>query len=153
MNTKTTTFFWLTTFAIFLLSFTLSHNSTLSVSFHIHPTLDDQIEFFIKIARKIGLDHKYFLPILENIFHRKRHGHHHHHHKRHKISCNDSIWQSSLVSLYNVSLVFTVDLKGCANFSSVQKAIDALPDFSSCRSLIIIDAGTYRSAITFYPFI
>ncbi|XP_073275470.1 putative pectinesterase 14 isoform X1 [Primulina huaijiensis] len=152
MNTKTTTFFWLTTFAVFLLSIVLSNNSTLSASFHIHPMFDDQIEFFIKIARKICLDHKYFLPILENIFHRKRHGHHHHHHhhhhKRHKVSCNDSIWQSSLLSFYNVSLVFTVDLKGCANFSSVQKAIDALPDFSTSSSLIIIDAGTYREKVT-----
>ena len=44
-----------------------------------------------------------------------------------------------------MALVLTVDLKGCANFSSVQEAINAVPEYSSSRTLIIVDSGTYRS--------
>ncbi|OVA19479.1 Pectinesterase [Macleaya cordata] len=48
---------------------------------------------------------------------------------------------------YDVSLVLTVDLNGCGNFSSVQKAVDAVPDYSPTRTLIIIDSGVYREKV------
>jgi hypothetical protein len=50
-----------------------------------------------------------------------------------------------------VTTVFTVDLKGCANFTSVQKAIDAVPESSSNITRIIINSGTYR--LIFFVFI
>lgn len=50
------------------------------------------------------------------------------------------------------TLVFIVDLKGCANFTSVQKAVDAVPDFSPNRTLILVDAGVYRF-LTSYTFL
>ncbi|KAG1361362.1 hypothetical protein COCNU_09G008250 [Cocos nucifera] len=71
--------------------------------------------------------------------------HHHHHRKKHKKECDKSKWVSPIASDPNVALILTVDLKGCANFSSVQKAIDAVPDYSPSRILIIIDSGVYRS--------
>ncbi|CAL0309910.1 unnamed protein product [Lupinus luteus] len=40
-----------------------------------------------------------------------------------------------------------VDLHGCGNFSSVQKAVDAVPESSSNTTLIIIDYGTYREKV------
>lgn len=44
-----------------------------------------------------------------------------------------------------MALVLTVDLNGCADFSSVQEAVNAVPDSSPSRTLIVIDSGTYRS--------
>lgn len=71
----------------------------------------------------------------------KNHHHHHHHRRR---TCDKNKWKSTLVYKYNVALVLTVGLKGCANFSSVQKAVDAAPERTTPRTLIIIDSGTYR---------
>ncbi|KAI3447532.1 hypothetical protein Pfo_004197 [Paulownia fortunei] len=152
MNTKTTTFFWLTALAIVLLSVILSlhsfHSSITdsSMSSGIHRTFG--VEFFRRVAGKFGLED--IFSIVERIVYRRHHHHHHHHHhhrRRHKNSCNESLWNSTLTSLYNISVVFTVDSKGCANFSSVQKAVDAVPDFSHTWTLIIFDSGTYREKV------
>lgn len=45
------------------------------------------------------------------------------------------------------SLVLTVDLMGCGNFTSVQKAVDAVPDNSPGRTFILFGAGVYRLLI------
>lgn len=66
------------------------------------------------------------------------------HHHYHKQKCDSTKWDSKLIVDYNVSLVLTVDLNGCGKFSSVQKAVDAVPESSPGRTLIIIDSGTYR---------
>ncbi|XP_027082209.1 probable pectinesterase 15 [Coffea arabica] len=47
-----------------------------------------------------------------------------------------------------LTFVLTVNLKGCADFSSVQKAMDAVPNLSPTRTLIIVDSGTYREKVT-----
>ncbi|OMO84032.1 Pectinesterase, catalytic [Corchorus olitorius] len=39
------------------------------------------------------------------------------------------------------------DWKGCANFSSVQQAIDNVPDSSPSKTLIVIHSGTYREKV------
>ena len=86
-----------------------------------------------------------FMDIIQELARRRsRHHHSHRRRKKSKNSCDDSAWKSKLIATYGVSLVLTVDLKGCANFSSVQKAVDAAPDFSLSRTLIIVDSGTYR---------
>ncbi|KAJ0963589.1 hypothetical protein J5N97_028711 [Dioscorea zingiberensis] len=75
-------------------------------------------------------------------------GHHHHHRRRSRTVCDESKWKSRIASDHdNATLVFTVDLKGCANFTSVQKAVDAVPDFSPTRTLILVDAGVYREKV------
>ncbi|KAG6580640.1 putative pectinesterase 15, partial [Cucurbita argyrosperma subsp. sororia] len=66
---------------------------------------------------------------------------------KHKKNCDEKKWNSELISLYNVSLTLTVDLKGCANFSTVQSAVDAVPDHASSRTLILIDSGIYREKV------
>ncbi|RWW82467.1 hypothetical protein BHE74_00009081 [Ensete ventricosum] len=78
-----------------------------------------------------------------------RRGHHHrhrrqHHRRRRRRACDISKWVSPLALEQNATLILTVDQKGCANFSSVQKAIDAVPDYSPNRTLIILDSGVYR---------
>ncbi|KAG2682831.1 hypothetical protein I3843_10G002100 [Carya illinoinensis] len=71
----------------------------------------------------------------------------HHHRRKPKRKCNKKKWKSRLISIYKVALVLTVDLKGCANFRSVQKAVDAVPENSPARTLISIDSGTYGEKV------
>ncbi|XP_042448884.1 probable pectinesterase 15 [Zingiber officinale] len=74
-----------------------------------------------------------------------RHRHRSHHRRRPKTGwCDSSRWASPIASEQNVTLVLTVDQQGCADFSSVQMAVDAVPEFSLSRTLIIVDAGIYR---------
>ncbi|KAK8553874.1 hypothetical protein V6N12_030855 [Hibiscus sabdariffa] len=78
--------------------------------------------------------------------------HHHRHQRGYKQECDHIKWMSSsttssLIYQYKVSLVLTVDLEGCANFSTVQKAIDQVPDFSPTKTLIVIYSGTYREKV------
>ncbi|XP_011018832.1 PREDICTED: probable pectinesterase 15 isoform X2 [Populus euphratica] len=73
----------------------------------------------------------------------------HHHRRKLKIKCDMNKWISSrLIYRYKVSLVLTVDLKGCGNFSSIQEAVDVVPELSSSTTLIIMDSGTYREKVT-----
>ncbi|KAF5750447.1 hypothetical protein HS088_TW03G00783 [Tripterygium wilfordii] len=76
------------------------------------------------------------------------------HHRRRKQKCDRNRWRlrvlyrfRRLIRRYQVSLVLTVDLKGCGNFSSVQKAVDAVPESSSSTTLIVVDFGTYREKV------
>lgn len=75
-----------------------------------------------------------------------RHHHHHHHHHHVPIKCCEK-WTSKLTHLYKTSLVLTVDLNGCGNFSNVQSAIDSVPDLSPSKTLIIVNSGVYRSSL------
>ncbi|KAK1403362.1 Pectinesterase [Heracleum sosnowskyi] len=64
------------------------------------------------------------------------------------LNCDDSKWKSRLISEYDVKLVLTVDNNGsCANFSSIQEAVDAVPDSSSTRTLILVNSGTYSEKV------
>ncbi|KAL3536205.1 hypothetical protein ACH5RR_004666 [Cinchona calisaya] len=151
MTTKTTTLLWLFSFLILLVSIivplypTNDHSST-STSTITSISIDSSLKlgtFLRRIIKKSGFeDVIYFIEELA----RRRYRHHHRRKKQQK-SCDDSVWKSKLVQNYGVSLVITVDLKGCANFSSVQKAVDAVPDFSPARTLIIVDSGTYREKV------
>lgn len=87
------------------------------------------------------------LTIHSTLFgHRHHHHHHHHHHHQHHvpIKCCEK-WTSRLTHGYKPSLVLTVDMHGCGNFSNVQSAIDAVPDSSPSTTLIIVNSGSYRS--------
>ncbi|GAB2272260.1 Probable pectinesterase 15 [Dionaea muscipula] len=79
-------------------------------------------------------------------------GHHHRRRRRRKVVCDDDQrrkWMAKLASSisYDVSLVLTVDQKGCANFTSFQRAVDAVPDLSSSWTIILVDTGTYREKV------
>ncbi|XP_015874742.3 probable pectinesterase 15 [Ziziphus jujuba] len=61
--------------------------------------------------------------------------------------CDPDKWKSRLIDMYKVAVVLRVDLEGCGQFRSVQKAIEAVPLWSSTKTLIIIDVGTYREKV------
>ncbi|KAG9442258.1 hypothetical protein H6P81_018112 [Aristolochia fimbriata] len=82
--------------------------------------------------------------------HSHHHHHHHHHHSRHRAAkCDDKKWKDMIdPSTLKASLVLTVGQNGCANFSSVQAAVDVIPDNSPTRTLLLIDSGVYREKVT-----
>ncbi|KAF9599021.1 hypothetical protein IFM89_033366 [Coptis chinensis] len=140
-----TSFFWLSGFSVLLFSILLTiktspPSSTTSINYSFHV---DIVDGAIKMLK---LDDIY--SSLYYFVHRVS-GHHHrnHHHRKHRTDCNKVKWNSTITSEYNVALVLTVDQKGCANFSHVQRAVDAVPNYSSTRTLILIDSGIYREKV------
>ncbi|XP_010683975.2 probable pectinesterase 15 isoform X1 [Beta vulgaris subsp. vulgaris] len=140
MKLKSITFFGLFAFVIALLSITFAIFINSSSS-----NLD--------VVKQVTFHD--FLGVLKDIrggrFWSKHHHHHHHHHhgngSTHEMCADQSMWRSTLPSLYRVSQTLTVDLHGCGNFTSVQKAVDAVPDLSSSSTLIIINSGLYREKV------
>lgn len=142
MRIKTNFFFWLYTLVIVALSITIALRSfplPLNAIVAAVGPHDGAFELgiFTSLVKESGLDELLSLVIQFVPKHQNR--------WKHKKSCDEKKWNSELISLYNVSLTLTVDLKGCANFSSVQKAVDAVPDYGSSRTRILIDSGSYRS--------
>ncbi|KAH7512048.1 hypothetical protein FEM48_Zijuj12G0049100 [Ziziphus jujuba var. spinosa] len=145
MKAKPIIFFWLSAFAIALLSIivaldnlSLSSTTTTTVLYPIHNfKLADILD---GVVEQIGVDNS-FSDILSRIFASM------HYHRRRRWKCDQSQWKSKLINKYKVALVLTVDLNGCAQFSSVQKAVDAVPAWSTSKTLIIIDSGTYREKV------
>ncbi|KAA3455175.1 putative pectinesterase 15 [Gossypium australe] len=145
---------WLFAFLFALFSILISlytlpppSHATISMKFEasfVKKVVSQSGEFISLLTRMVSRHHHH---------HRHRHRHHHHHHRRgreHKcdyIKWRSSLSTSSLIYQYKVSLVLTVDLEGCGNFSSAQKAIDAVPDSSPSKTLIIIYSGTYREKV------
>ncbi|GMI71179.1 hypothetical protein like AT2G36710 [Hibiscus trionum] len=111
------------------------------------------INFEGSVVTKLVSRSSEFISLLTRMVSRHHHYHHHHHHqRRYKQKCDHIKWRSgsttsSLIYQYKVSLVLTVDLEGCANFSTVQKAIDEVPDSSPTKTLIVIYSGTYREKV------
>ncbi|XP_041027655.1 probable pectinesterase 15 [Juglans microcarpa x Juglans regia] len=139
-----TTFIWLSAFAIALLSISISTYSippSLTSITKISSQLDGFNLAILNEVVKHGGTMEDFLSRLTYMESR------HHHHRKPKRKCNKQRWKSRLISIYKVALVLTVDLKGCANFRSVQEAVDAVPENSPARTLIIIDSGTYREKV------
>ncbi|XP_061352608.1 probable pectinesterase 15 [Gastrolobium bilobum] len=140
------TLFWLSAFVISLFSIIVVHHTTppsptATTAITPQDSFNSQLGILSKIIKISGVQDLVSLLLTSIAWGR------HHHRKRHKDICNKTKWASRLTPYYNVTLVFTVDLKGCANFSSVQKAIDAVPESSSDNTLIIIDSGTYREKV------
>ncbi|XP_015696459.1 probable pectinesterase 15, partial [Oryza brachyantha] len=69
--------------------------------------------------------------------------------------CADHLrWAAALASQHNATLLLTVDhnqATGCANFTTLQKAIDAAPNYSLARTLIAVDTGLYREKVVLWP--
>lgn len=72
-------------------------------------------------------------------------------HRRRTKRCAEHLrWAASLASQHNATLLLTVDRNqaaGCANFTTIQKAVDAVPDYAATRTLIAVDAGIYREKV------
>ncbi|KAL7264960.1 hypothetical protein ACSBR1_002837 [Camellia fascicularis] len=144
MNINKTLFIWLSAIAIAILSIILllpSSPTTTATTIANFPQTYLELDFLRSVVDQSGVDN--ILSLIDRLGLRA-----HRHRRRRKVTCDDSRWKSSLVSNYNVWLVLTVDLKGCGNFNSVQKAVDAAPDLSPSRTLILIDSGIYREKVT-----
>ncbi|KAF3960536.1 hypothetical protein CMV_014759 [Castanea mollissima] len=134
--------FWLSGFSIALLSiiialYTILPSSTFSTAIIYQNSFSGAI--FKKVVQQSGVDD--FLSRLTLIVSGD------HHRRKPERKCDSRKWKSRLISIYNVALVLTVDLNGCADFSSVQEAVNAAPDSSPSRTLIVIDSGTYREKV------
>ncbi|XP_057438225.1 probable pectinesterase 15 [Lotus japonicus] len=128
------TLFWLSSFVILFFSIIIVHHTQIpAISPHQDSSSFQLGIIFSKITKLSGSQD--FVSLITSIARK------HHHWKRHEDKCD----QVKLA--YNVTHVFTVDLKGRGNFSSVQKAIDAVPESSSDTTLILIDSGTYREKV------
>ncbi|KAI3938843.1 hypothetical protein MKW98_018300 [Papaver atlanticum] len=134
--------FWFSTLSIALISVLLALNSFHSSSISVQVATN----IASKVVKLTGIDELFSL--LRNITPSRHHRSHHHPHQSRTTKCGKTQWKkSSLIADYDVSLVLTVDLNGCGNFSSVQKAVDAVPDNSPTRTLIIVDSGVYREKV------
>lgn len=131
------TFSRLSAFAIALFSFlyALTLRSSVPTPDLQPTTIGSQIGFKFQVEEILSVVTSLIMP------------RHHNHHLTRPVECDGSIWKSKVINDYQVGLVLTVDLKGCANFSSVQRAVDAVPDFSPSRTLILLDSGTYREKV------
>lgn len=147
---STTTFFFFSAFTIILSAlYPINHTSktVVSTTNNSSSPISLGLTFLERHLKDKWLEVDLINGILDKVARQLRSSsrlHHHHHHHDHKNPCDDSPWKSKLTAVYDVSQVLTVDLRGCANFSSVQKAVDAVPDNSHQKTLIIVDSGTYR---------
>ncbi|KAJ8622807.1 hypothetical protein MRB53_031336 [Persea americana] len=143
-------FFWVSALAIALISILLAIHTTAT------PNASSSIVFSIdnEIVTEV-VEENYIeklISLLKRIVRRAtRHHHHPHHHphsKKDDSGCDDNKWTSMIAQSYlRPSLVLTVDLMGCGNFTSVQKAVDAVPDNSPDRTFILFGAGVYREKV------
>jgi hypothetical protein len=74
--------------------------------------------------------------------------HHHRPHKKHPDTGNDgSVCDDFPPGIpppnTNTTSYLCVDRKGCCNFTTVQQAVNAIPDFSLKRTIIWINSGIY----------
>uniref|UniRef100_N1R5F9 pectinesterase n=1 Tax=Aegilops tauschii TaxID=37682 RepID=N1R5F9_AEGTA len=70
--------------------------------------------------------------------------------RRRRRQCDEEArWVAGIASQLNATLVLTVDHLGCGNFSSVQKAVDAVPDHGAAggRTLLAVGAGIFREKV------
>ncbi|XP_076928249.1 putative pectinesterase 14 [Bidens hawaiensis] len=142
MNTKKTILFWLPVISIAILSIIISFTTTTTTNISL-PSFE--VTYINNIIKQSGIYD--FYSLINHIG--RRHRHHHHHHRHRKTTCDDDTWRNSrLVSEYAAQLVLTVDQKGCGNFTTLQQAVDAVPDCSLSTTLIILDSGTYREKVT-----
>lgn len=152
-TSKSLLIFWLSSLSIALLSIFLAHLLLPSpMSAITTPFTSTCIEQVLRIWFPSDHDEGVIGGIISLIkgvnrrsSHHRRHGHHHHHHRRPKPRCDGSKWTALIASInINATTILTVDHNGCGKFSSVQDAVDAVPDDSPHRSLILIDTGVYR---------
>lgn len=76
----------------------------------------------------------------------------HHHHKKHPGSGNaDSVCDDFPPGIpppnTNTTSYLCVDRKGCCNFTTVQAAVNAVPDLSVKRTIIWINSGIYYEKV------
>ncbi|XVE61614.1 hypothetical protein DITRI_Ditri06bG0054400 [Diplodiscus trichospermus] len=146
MRTRTNSL-WLLPFLIALFSILIALY-TVPPSYKTSINISSRNSFEVSLVREVVRQSGEFIYMLTRMVSRLHHRHHCHHQRRRKHKCDPKWRSNSLIFQYKVSLVLTVDLKAdCANFSSVQKAIDVVPDSSPSKTLIVVYPGTYGSLL------
>lgn len=136
MHSKITAVLWLSAIAIALVSTILTSNIDIVTN-----TSTFKLTLLERFYEEYGFVSYIFSSLTPPIINSGRY----HQRTDAVLTCDESKWKSNLISDYDVKLVLTVDMKGrCANFSNIQEAVDAVPDSSNTRTLILIDSGTYR---------
>ncbi|XP_054813897.1 probable pectinesterase 8 [Prosopis cineraria] len=88
--------------------------------------------------------------------HRRPHHHHHHHKKRRPDDSSSGDIISNLCDDFppgippentNTTTYLCVDRRGCCNFTTVQAAVNAVPDNSNKRNIIWINSGLYYEKV------
>ncbi|KAJ0612998.1 putative pectinesterase [Helianthus annuus] len=133
MNTKRSILFWLSVTAIVLLSI-YTKNPNIITSISLQSFKITSIKSVFDPSESI---HEFF-SFINQFFIRLY---------RLLVPCDESKWKSPLIAKYGVALTLTVDQKGCGKFTSLQKAVDAVPANSPKPTLIIVDAGQYREKV------
>ncbi|KAI4305531.1 hypothetical protein L6164_028894 [Bauhinia variegata] len=120
------------------------------LSFHlINPT-----QYYIKIFKDYTFTTlSSSLPAFPAIILSYRHGNMHRHHKDRPDSGNaGSICDDFPAGIpppdTNTTSYLCVDRKGCCNFTTVQAAVNAVPDMSQKRTIIWINKGIYYEKVT-----
>lgn len=72
----------------------------------------------------------------------------HHRRRGSAVECEQFRRAARIAAEQNATLILTVGHNGCANFSSLQRAVDAVPDYSPGRTFVILDSGVFRSQKT-----
>lgn len=73
---------------------------------------------------------------------------HHHHHLEKGIDCDEVIPFLPLEKLGNNSNVLIVDQIGCGNYTTVQAAVNAVPDNTPNRTIIFMTPGVYIEKVS-----
>ncbi|XP_043699653.1 putative pectinesterase 14 [Telopea speciosissima] len=154
MRPKTNILFWFSVILVSLFAFLFPfktippYSSTNKLITSPEKTIE--IAFIKQVMQQVGIDE--LLSLLKRIaepISGRLCRHRHHRKRKPKMDCEDTnAFTSWIVSEYDVSLLLTVNLnKECANFTSVQEAINSVPDDSPTRTLIFIDSGVYREKV------
>ncbi|XP_075086337.1 putative pectinesterase 15 isoform X2 [Nicotiana tabacum] len=104
-TTRRTILFWFITLVIALFSIILSfysnHSSTNSAIENTSTESSSGLAILLRVFKQNGLE-DFFNIFKEIIIARRHHHHHHHRRRRHKPKCDNSKWNSKLVSMEKV---------------------------------------------------
>ena len=127
------------------------HSISLSFLFAIFAVLTsthitDSNPSFLKYLIHFSLAFFSSSPITATVIAYSSGGHHHQYNRQNnegKIVTPCEGFSPDFPKDTNTTSYLCVDPNGCCNFTSVQAAVDAVPDFSQNRTIIWINTGVY----------
>jgi hypothetical protein len=122
----------------------------LSRSYHKMRIHSISLSFLVPIFAVLAYKHFSSIAFFSSPITSSMGGHHHHQHKQHPkkgrtvvVSVCDDFPDDFPPPETNTTSYICVDQNGCCNFTTVQAAVDAVPNFSLKRSIIWINNGVY----------
>ncbi|XP_023894536.1 probable pectinesterase 8 [Quercus suber] len=102
---------------------------------------------FLKYLTNFSLTFFSSSPITSTVITYNIGGHHKHHKKNKTVNpCED--FSPDFPADTDTTSYICVDRNGCCNFTTVQAAVNAIPDFSQNRTIIWINNGIYYEKVT-----